>query len=159
MCVAGGKGPRFHALARLPAPVLAQEIRLTITQPATAVPLQAGVLMVGKRFEHAYQFKSGRRPLDMSERADLVSGGFGFAPGAIKSSYRFTFADLDDAQLDELWHEIMQVGLQHPVMLAEGGEGEISHNQLHYGVFDRFEPYEREDPADTRWALSMQDWV
>ncbi len=154
----GRSSSRHHAVA-LFNPVATRFLRLRITQPAGADPLQLGVLMIGARFEHAYEFKAGRRPIDLSERADLASGGFGFGRGAIKSSFRFTFADLDDAELDELWHVIAEVGNQHPVMLIEGGAGDIVFDQVHYGVFERFEPYEREDPADTRWALSMVDWI
>lgn len=159
MRVGGGNGPRYHSLALLPAPVSAQTVRLHLTQPEGAAPLQAGILMVGKRFEHPYEFKAGRKPIDLSERVDLSSGGFGFGRAAIKSSFRFTFSDLDDTELEALWNEVMMVGTSAPVMMVEGGEGAVSHNQLHYGVFERFEPYEREDPADTRWALSMTDWI
>lgn len=157
--VPGSTGPRYHGLAKLGAPVASQTLRLTLDQPGTSGAMQAGVLMVGKRFEHPYEFKSGRKPIDLSERVDLASGGFGFGRGAIKSSFRFTFSDLDDADLETLWNEIMAVGSSNPVLLVEGGEGAVTHNQVHYGVFERFEPYERDDPADTRWALSMTDWV
>jgi hypothetical protein len=159
MRVPGGLGPRYHSLALLPAPITAQTLRIHLTQPVGSAPLQAGVLMIGKRFEHAYEFKSGRKPIDLSERVDLASGGFGFGRGAIKSSFRFTFSDLTDAELETLWNEIMALGLQYPVLMVEGGDAALSHNQVHYGVFERFEPYERDDPSDTRWALSMTDWV
>lgn len=156
--LAGGTGRR-HGIALLAAPVMSRFLRITLAHPLAASPLEAGVLAIGARFEHAYEFKSGRKPIDLSERVDLASGGFGFGAGAIKSSFRFTFSGLDDAELEELWGEIMAVGTSHPVLLLEGGDGYVSHNQVHYGVFERFEAYEREDPADSRWALSMTDWV
>lgn len=158
LALPGGRGRR-HGLALLAAPVMSRFVRITITHPAAAGPLEAGVLAIGARFDHAYEFKAGRRPIDLSERVDLVSGGFGFGPGAIKSSFRFTFADLSDDDVETLWNEITSVGMQRPAILLEGGEGAASHNQLHYGVFERFEAYERDNPADTRWALSMTDWV
>jgi len=30
---------------------------------------------------------------------------------------------------------------------------------IHYGVFERFQAYERLDPANTRWAGSVIDWA
>ena len=150
---------RVHGLAWLAAPVTTRYLRIDVTQPAGAAALQAGVLIVGERFEHPYEWKSGRRPIDLSERIDLAGGGFGFGSGAIKSSFRCTVADLDEEEVRTLWRLVKKVGTQEAIVLVEGGDGEIEHDQLHYGVFERFEAYERENPADTRWALSMQDWV
>lgn len=157
--VEGGEAIRRHGLASLAAPAATRYLRVTVAQAAGAPLLQLGVVLIGKRFEHAYEYKAGRRPIDLSERVDLVGGGFGFGRGAIKSSFRFTFADLDQVAVDRLWRIVTGVGNQHPIVLVEGGDGAIAHDQVHYGVFERFEAYEREDAADTRWGLSMQDWV
>ena len=155
----GGAGPRYHGVARLGAPVETRYLRIVVSPDAGAPQLEIGAVVIGKRFEHSYEYKSGRRPIDLSERVDLVGGGFGFGRGAIKSSFRFTFADLAKAEADRLWRIVTNVGNQHPLVLVEGGDGAIEHDQVHYGVFERFEAYERKDPIDTRWALSMQDWI
>ncbi len=157
--VPGASGARHHGLALVPVQHTTRYLRITVVQEVGGPLLQAGVLMIGKRFEHPYEYKAGRRPIDLSERVDLAGGGFGFGRGAIKSSFRFTFADLDQAKLDQLWRIVATSGNQHPVLLVEGGDGAIAHDQVHYGVFERFEAYEREDPVDTRWGLSMQDWT
>jgi len=31
--------------------------------------------------------------------------------------------------------------------------------RIHYGLFDRFEPYERLSPGRTRWGLRMNEWI
>ena len=156
--VPGGTGARHHALALLGETATTRFLRIILAQTG-AEPIQAGVVMAGQRFDHPYEYKAGRRPIDLSERVDLSGGGFGIGRAAIKSSFRFTFSDLDDAELDTLWQTIKAVGIQHPVLLVEGGDGAVTFDQVHYGLFEQFEAYERDDPADTRWALSMQDWI
>ena len=151
-------GARQHGLVRLADPVTTRYLRLRLVQPAGA-PLEIGTLLVGSRIEHPYEFKGGRRPIDLGDRIDLASGGFGFGEGAIKSSFRFTFADLDDSELNTLWRTVMALGSRRPALFVEGGDDAVLFDQVHYGVFEKFEAFERNDPADTRWALSMQDWV
>ncbi|MCP9222735.1 hypothetical protein MKP08_08255 [Erythrobacter sp. LQ02-29] len=159
MRVPGAAGARFHALALAQQPVEGRFVRFTFTQAQGAPALEIGLALVGLRAEHAYEWRSGRRPIDLGERVDLAGGGFGFGSGAIKGSYRFTAADLSDAEVEDLWNTIMEVGVRRPVLLVEGGDNAVSHNRIHYGVFERFEPYERADAADTRWALTLQDWI
>lgn len=151
--------PRVHGLALLDQPVTTRYLRVSLSQPVGAGPLVCGGLLVGKRFESPYEWKSGRRPIDLSERVDLAGGGFGFGPGAIKSAFGCTAADLDDADVTTLYRLTKQVGNRSPIVMVEGGTGEIAHDQLHYGVFERFEAYERENPDDTRWSLSMVEWA
>ncbi len=154
-----GSRARPHGLALVAEPATTRYLRIRFAASGSASLPQAGILMIGTRFEHPYELKSGRRPIDLSDRADLVGGGFGFGRGAIKSSYRFTFSGLDDTQLGALLDTVEAVGIQHPVLVVEGGDGPITQRQVHYGVFNAFEAYEREDPADTRWSLSITDWV
>lgn len=158
MALPAGVDPRRHGFATFQQAVQTRYLRIDLT-PGAQSTFSAGVLAAGKRFDHPYEFKAGRRPIDLGERIELAGGGFGFGEGAIKSSFKFTFADLSDSAVDTLWRLVRTMGLRNPVILVEGGEGAVSQDQLHYGVFERFEAYEREDPADTRWSLSMQDWI
>lgn len=91
MGMPGADGRRSHSLIELNAAAQARYLRIDLTQPAGSVAMQVGVVMIGSRFIHPYEYKAGRRPIDLSDRAELSSGGFGFGAGAIKSSYRFTF--------------------------------------------------------------------
>lgn len=156
--LAAGIDPRRHGLALLGSAVTTRYLRITI-YPADSGSFTAGIVAAGKRFDHAYEYKAGRRPIDLSERVDLAGGGFGLGIAAIKSSFKFTFSDLNDNEIKALWTLVRQTGNQAPVLLVEGGDGPIDQEMVHYGLFERFEAYEREDPADTRWALSMQDWI
>ena len=140
-----GSRARPHGLALVAEPATTRYLRIRFAASGSASLPQAGILMIGTRFEHPYELKSGRRPIDLSDRADLVGGGFGFGRGAIKSSYRFTFSGLDDTQLGALLDTVEAVGIQHPVLVVEGGDGPITQRQVHYGVFNAFEAYEREE--------------
>ena len=153
-----GGGPRYHGYARLSQPVTSRYFRLSVTQPAGSDPLFIGRLIAGLAFERPYEFKSGRRPVDLSKRTELQDGGFGIDAGAIKSSYRLTLADLSDDDVETLWAIIMRLGEQAPVLLIEGHDDPVKFDQMHYGLFDKFEPYERENPQDTRWGLGITDW-
>ncbi|WJY18669.1 hypothetical protein QQS45_13870 [Alteriqipengyuania flavescens] len=149
-----------HGIYQMPAPVDCRYLRIQIDHYGAGPAVKVGSLLVGKRFEHVYEYKSGRRPIDLSERVDRSGGGFGFGFGAVKSSFRFTFSDLSDSELDALWDLVMRAGSHQPVVVIEGGiNASPTAAQIHYCVFDRFEAFEREDPAATRWSLTVEDWV
>ena len=155
--IEGGADGRFHGLIRWPAPITERYWWLRLY--GLTEPLQAGALMFGARLEQPYEFKSGRRLIDLSDRVELAGGGFGFGEGAVKSSFKATVADLADDELAKLFSIAKSGGNRSPVLAIEGGDSAIDHDQVHYGVFDRFEAYERENPRDTRWSLSVQDWI
>lgn len=59
-----------------------------------------------------------------------------------------------------LWALVKDRGERRPVLVAEElQEGAGTNEELHYGLFDRFEAYERQAPGSTRWSLSMTEWV
>ncbi len=157
--VAEAPGPRHHAFMQLPQAVSSRYFRISVTQPATADPLFIGRLIAGNAFEKPYEYKSGRRPVDLSRRTDLFDGGFGVEAAAIKSSFRLTLADLEDGDVDELYEIIMRVGEHRPILLIEGYAEAPAFRQIHHCLFDKFEPYERNDPQDTRWGLGITDWI
>lgn len=151
-------GPGHHGFAVLDDPVNARYFRLTVTQ--TSVALRAGVLAIGRIFQAPYEYGSGRILIDTSTREGLPDGGFGIGAGVIKSGYRWTFIDLSAADRRELWRLTSRRGEHRPVVVdEETGEGAGLNEELHYGLFNRFEPYEREAPDQSRWALSMEDWA
>lgn len=152
-------GPRWHGFARLDDMALTRYLRITVTQPEGADPLYIGLIGVGAALELAYEYRAGRRPVDMGKRADLSSGGFGRQRAALKSSFRCTLADMADIDVDNMWALVQEVGELGAVLLVEGHEGAPTQPQIHYGLFERFEPYERLEDADTRWAISVIDWI
>lgn len=151
-------GPRHHAFHRLAAPVVARYFRLSLTQSG-GVALQAGVLILGKAFERHRELGGGRMPLDTGARQALNDGGFGVGSGVVKSVFSFSFIDLSDADLSELWAIAATVGLRRPVVVVEDADLALGRNEaIHYGVFERFQPYARQEPGTSRWAFSHEEW-
>lgn len=121
--------------------------------------VQIGTLVIGQSFRHPYAYPAGRQLIDTSRRADLVDGGFGVEDGAVKSAFKWRFTDLTDARRDALWTLISNRGIRRPVIVIE----DVSvtpppEPSVHYGLFDKFEAWERANPVDTIWALSMTEW-
>jgi hypothetical protein len=150
-------GPRHHGLLRF-APVNTRYFRLYISTVAEA--LQAGVLMVGKAFQAPYEFGGGRGLVDTGVKERLVGGGFGIGEGAVKATLAWTFPDLAPADRRALWALVSARGETKPVVVVEEtGEGAGLGEEIHYGLFDRFQRYAREAPGASRWALSMEAWA
>lgn len=153
------EGPRHHCFARLAAPVSSRYFRLTLTQSGT-VPLYAGALVVGRAFEKFREFGAGRTPVDTSTREDLPGGGFAIGEGVVKAQFAFSFVDLTEAEAAQLWSIKKDRGLTRPVVVVEDADLTSGMNEaIHYGVFERFQAYERLDPSNTRWAGSVLDWA
>lgn len=155
--VPGSIGARQHGYLRLDEPVSTRYLRITVNQVSGANPFQAGVVLVGRAIERPYEYRAGRVALDLSKKTELVDGGFGISKGAIVSSYRFTLSGLTDEQVEDLWQIVMVIGESSPLLIVEGHDT-LRFSHLHYGLFQRLEPYEREEPEDTRWGLSIRDW-
>lgn len=154
---ADSAGPRHHGFVRIAAPAATRYLRLTVTQPDAA--LQAGILLVGKGLSGPYEFGSGRAPIDTGTKEMLIGGGFGIADGVVKAQLRWTFPDLSPADRRALWALVSDRGETRPVLVVEEtGEGAGLNEELHYGLFDRLQAYERLSPGTTRWALSMTEW-
>ncbi|WP_370171283.1 hypothetical protein [Sphingobium abikonense] len=156
---ADSEGPRHHCFARLPAPISSRYFRLTLTQAGTA-PLYAGALVLGRAFEKHREYGAGRTPIDTSTREDLPGGGFAISEGVVKSQFAFSFVDLTEAETGQLWAIKKDRGVTRPVLVVEDVDLSSGLNDaIHYGVFERFQAYERLDPAATRWAGSVLDWA
>lgn len=152
-------GPRHHGFAHLGASVTGRYFRIAITQTDTA-PLFAGTLVIGRAFTAPYEYGAGRIAIDTGAREALQDGGFGIGDGVVKAGFRWTFAGLSTTQVNALWTIAIDRGERRPVLVVEGAEGEARRNEeLHYGLFDSFEAYEREAPEATRWSLSMTEWT
>ena len=151
-------GPRHHCFVRLAAPVTSRYFKIVAAQ-AGAAPLQSGALVLGLAFEQWREFGGGRVPVDTGERQDLTSGGFGIGDGVVKAQFNWSFIDLSDAEVARLWAISRARGLRKPIVVVEDADLPAAQNEaIHYGVFDRFQPYERSAPETTRWAFSVLGW-
>lgn len=158
MRMPGAIRKRYSSFYRHAVPITGRYFRIQVTQGA-APALQIGRLDIGLALEWPYAFGSGRTPIDTSRILDLPDGGFGIDRGVVKSLLNWRFVDLDDATLAKLWAIAEDRGESKPVIVAEGDTNPLQEPSLHYGLFRRFEAFEREDPAATKWAFSMIEWV
>lgn len=159
MRAADSEGPRHHCFARLAAPVTARYFRLTLAQ-AGASPLFAGALVIGKAFEKHREYGPGRSAIDTGLRQDLPGGGFGTGDGVVKAQFAFSFIDITAAEERQLWSIKKDRGLRRPLVVVEDADLAAGQNEaIHYGVFDRFQPIERANAVDRRWAGALIEWT
>jgi hypothetical protein len=154
--------PRRHFFTRLPAPVSARYVRIAVNSLDGLSGYSIGVLAVGLAFQPTYnrEWGSGRSIIDTGVREPLLSGGFGIGEGVRKAGYRWTLGDLSDAEVATLYDLALDRGETRATLFVEDPDATTGLNErIHYGLFERFEPYERMNPSQTRWALSMQEWV
>lgn len=158
VALAGAATAPYQSLIHLPAPVATRYLRIIVT-PAAPVELEVGIVAFGLSWEHAYAYGSGRPLIDTTRKTDLFDGGFGIDAGVIKSGFRWRFTDLSKVEADSLAALIRLVGIGKPVIVVEDMTAlPPADAELHYGTFDKFEPWERANPVDTIWALSMTEW-
>ncbi len=154
------EGPRYHGVfTRAVGAPAARYFRLTVALPAAAA-LEVGVVAAGLAFRRPVAYPTSRVAIDTSTRTDLWDGGFGVGEGVTKAGYRFKFPDLDTAARDQLWSLVSKRGTRKPVIVIEDDEAlPLADASVHYGLLDRFEPWERANAADTIWSMGMVEWV
>jgi hypothetical protein len=143
-----------------PAPV-AQYWYISLSANA-GVNWQIGRIAAGLAFESAWdrEWGSGRRAIDTAKVTQLVGGGFGVQAGARKAAYNWTFGDLDETELNRLWGIVYRVGNSSPIIVNEQDAATTAVNErLHYGLLQRFDPFERREPFATKWALEIEEWT
>lgn len=151
-------GPRHHGLI-VSAPQTSRFFYFETVQSGAA-PLEIGAIMLGKGLVIPHEFGGGRSIVDTGAKEALADGGFGLGAGAIKASLRWSFTDLDEATLAQLWALARDRGERRPILAVEDAADTVGRDErIHYGLFDRFETYERQNPDQTRWSMSMTEWV
>lgn len=156
MRLGGNIRSRYHSFVRLAAPVSGRYFRITVNQPTTA--MEIGRLIIGLAFEWPYAFGGGRGPIDTSRVVALPDGGFGIDEGIVKATFQWRFIDLSAAALAKLWQMVEELGENKTLLAVEGPDYPPVATSVHYGLFRKFEPFEREDPAATKWAMSIEEW-
>jgi hypothetical protein len=147
---------RRHAFRRLGLPFSASSVTISSTSGSI------GIVAFGLAFQPAYnqEWGAGRFPIDTGAREPLLGGGFGIGKGAKKTGYRWTLGDIQQAEIDQIYEIGETAGETEPIVVVEDPDATTGLNErLHYGVFDKLEPYERQNPSQTRWNLQMIEWV
>jgi hypothetical protein len=157
---AGPDNAAPHAFRHLSAPVTSRYWRGIFSgNPGNPV---VGILALGLAFQptHNREWGGGRTVIDTGTKERLRGGGFGIDEGVRKAGYRWVFGDLLDSEVDALWDLALDRGEGRPIVVVEDpADAPGLARRIHYGLFDAFEPYGRQNPGQTRWALSMEEWV
>lgn len=146
---------RQHGFKRLSSPINVGSLSITSSGAV-------GIIAVGLAFQPTFnkEWGAGRVPIDSGAREPLLGGGFGIGAGARKSGYRWTFGDILNSEIERLYEIAESCGETGPVVVVEDPDNTEGLNErLHYGLFERFEPYERANPSQTRWNLQISQWV
>lgn len=158
----GAVKPPYNTAILLSATVTSRYFYLYCGVGQTSAPLQIGNLAMGLAFSHPYAFGSGRAVVDMSRRTPFIDGGFGVEEGAVKSTLRWQFVDLEKPDLDTLYQIAIDCGSSQPIVVIEDvpfpTQTAPEAAMVHYGLFDRLEAFERLDPRESRWSMSMEEW-
>ena len=136
-------------------------LAIALTHPGPA-RLSAGVLVIGKAFspELGQDWGGGRQPIDTGIATALPDGGFATVEGVVKSSFACTFSDLSEVETLLLEKIAEGLGTTRPGLLIEDvtrSAGLIA--RMHYGVFGKWKSFERRNRAQTRWDISIEQWV
>lgn len=153
------RAPRRHYLWQLEAPVAARYIGIAGNVPAG---FQIGVIAAGEAFrpEWGPELGHGRGVIETGSATRRPDGGFGIVKGVRAPTWQWTLGDLSDDERDELYALIVSQGETETLLVIEGGDSEPPlAESVHWSLLTRVEPYERNDPGMTRWALRLQDWA
>lgn len=137
-------------------------LRITLYQPAGSPPLTAGVVAAGLAFVSAFgqEWGAGRKVIDTGTATPLPSGGFAVIEGARKASYSWTFGDLSSAEVDTLYALQLDRGETRPLLVVEDPAQTTGLRwRLHYGKLASLRQYERRRPTQTRWELTIEEWI
>jgi hypothetical protein len=158
---AGTNPYRRHGFWRLAAPVVHRFHRIAFN-PVTVATARIGIIIFGLALQTTYnrEWGSGRQVIDTGAKQRLLGGGFGIGEGARKAAYKWTWGDLSDAEVAAIYDLVLGLGETKAMLAVEAPDQVAGLNEgLHYGLFDKFETYERANPQLTRWSLSVEQWV
>lgn len=142
--------------------LIAHRHHSVVFTPGVAGTTTIGIVCFGLAFQpiHNQEWGGGRQVIDTGTKERLRGGGFGFDEGVRKASYQWTFGDLLDAEVEQLYELALDRGEGRPALVVEDPDQTSGLNErLHYGTFERFERYGRENPQQTRWGLTVEQWV
>lgn len=152
---------RRHAFVQIAAPIAARYVRIELN--ANDVNFNTiGIAAFGRAIKttHNREKGGGRSIIDTGSKESRQDGGFGIGHGTRKAGFRWTWGDLSDDEIEAIYDLGLEVGETNPIVVVEDPDPTTGLNErIHYGLFDRFEVYERGDPEKHRWALSVTQWV
>ncbi|MBA2717739.1 MAG: hypothetical protein H0U52_00660 [Chloroflexi bacterium] len=151
--------PVRHALAVLANPVLARYVTISAT---VAADFPIGLVVIGAKVQSfwGHEWGAGRPIEDTGTAERLFGGGFGINEGARVSGYQWTFGDLTDQEMLDLFALAKDRGTTRPVLVVEDPDQTVGlHERIHWGLLDRLDAYERTHLSNTRWNMRIRDWA
>lgn len=146
-----------HGLAMLPAPVRSRYLRL---QVKTAAPLVAGIVVVGEALRPNHDWNAGRPIIDTGRVERLLGGGFGKDRGVAAGGWQWVMPDLSPDLSERLYALALDVGLAGELLVIEDPAVTPALNErIHWSLFGKFEPFERQPDGTAKWAMQVQDWA
>lgn len=136
----------------------ARHVRFSIATGATP---RVGVVCIGAKFQPTWnrEWGGGRQIIDTGSKEALLNGDFGIGEGVRKSGFRWTFGDLTGDETEILYNLGLNRGETRTVVVVEDPDNTAGLiGRIHYGLFDRFEEYSRQNVNLTRWSLSVTGW-
>lgn len=154
---------RRHAVLELAEPYTATTFAARLDNGAAGLAgIAVGCFAVGSSFRPTWggEWGGGVGLTDTGTATRRRDGGFGIDPGVSAAQLQWTFGDLSDAERAQLFGMLKQRGATTtPFLVIEGGDaGPTSTEEVHWGLFTRIEPYERQAPGMSRWSLRFEDW-
>jgi hypothetical protein len=157
-----GYGPPYHSFVRSAAPLTSRYWRLNFTTGASNTPWYAGVLCLGLAWSCQWgrEWGSGRSIEDTGSVERLFGGGFGIDDGVAAGGFQWTFGDLQPEETRTLYQLAKERRTTRSVLVVEDSDQTDGLNErLHWGLFQKLQPYERLDPQNTKWGLQIGDWA
>ena len=151
-----------HSLAIGSAVKAVRYVQLLINLPANYA-ISGGVLAIGQRLQPLANIDigAGRKIDDLSTVTDLPDGGIAVWRGAKVSSWRATWGNLEDGELDTLWTILRLVGFSDPVLAVENPDpNDLDlHARLHYGQLRGVDYFQRTQTDKSEIELIVRGWL
>lgn len=157
---APGYGPPYHGFSQ-GAPLTSRYWRIDTNNGPSNVPFQIGVIALGSAFQTEYGEERGGGGIieDTGTVERLFGGGFGIDEGVATTGYQWVFGDLQDAERRQLFQIVKRLRTTRSFLMVENpAQTEGLNERIHWGNLRKLEAYERIDPRNSKWALSMWDW-
>lgn len=152
---------RRHAWLKLGSPVSSRYVSFSVA--ASAGGWTAGVAVAGLALQPTWghEWGSGRMVDDRSAKQPLFGGGYAIERGARVPGWQWTLGDLTDAELATAFDLLQDVGQSGPVLVSEdpGAAQPALNENIHYGLFDKLEAYERQSPGQSRMSFRLLEWI
>lgn len=152
--------PDYHRPFVNTTPFSARYLRFSFASAAAKATF--GILAVGLSvpLTWGHEFGSGRPIEDTGNVDRLFGGGFGIQEGVRVGGFQWTFGDLSDAEVEALFAVAKDLGNTRSVLVVEDPTQSSGLNErVHWGLFDRLEPYERQVPGASRYGFKVRDWA